>query len=246
MHCKEIIEAIKGLSNHDIYDWLILIVPAILSLVNVWIVNSNTNKQIKNQNKETYRPRLKLKNIERAQNVDYIHSYYAHSKHFQEEQNKGNIKFKIQLENIGTGLANDIQFYILNSGERCFGYQIGNSYQNQILDSTEELPVNQTLDVYFNIYFNREIIKDKENFLGDYVLLICNYQDLNKNNYKILIEIKVKELEWNSEYDGENELEKVIFDYRYYQENTNRFNKAIGKKRYFNNYKKILKQIKLN
>mgnify|MGYP003313474892 CR=1 FL=1 len=29
---------------------LIFIIPTILSIVNVWIVNANTNKQIKNQN----------------------------------------------------------------------------------------------------------------------------------------------------------------------------------------------------
>lgn len=245
MDCKEIILAIKELSNHDYYDWLLLIIPTILSIANVWIVNANTNKQIKNQNKETYRPRLKLKNIERVQTTEYMHNYYAHSKYYQEKANKGTIKFKIQLENIGTGLANDIQFYMLNSGKKCLGYQIDCSLKNQILDSTEEVSVGKTLDIYFDINFNREKIKEYEKTLeGDFVLLICNYQDLNKNNYKILIGIIVKHMDWNSKYNGENELEEVIFDYYYYQENTKHYDGMINKKIYRNNYKKITKQIK--
>ena len=249
MYCNEIRQAIKDLSiqlsTRDLYDWLIFIIPTILTIVNVWIVNLNTNKQIKNQNKETYRPRLKVSNIERISSKEYVHSYYAHSKYFEEGSNKGNVKFKIQLENIGTGLANDIQFYMLNSGEKCLGYQVDNVLENQILDSTEEVPVGKSLDVYFNINFNRKKIKEYEKQLeGDFVILICNYQDLNQNNYNILIGISVKYMDWNSEFDGENELEKVMFDYYYYQEDTKNYIGMINKKSYSDNYKEILKKIK--
>ena len=94
--------------------------------------------------------------------------------------------------------------------------------------------------------FNRDRLKKQEDgFDGDdCVLLICNYRDLNKNNYKILIGIILKKVDWNESFDlKEEHIEKMIFDYYYYQEDTKQFKGMINKKMYKNKYKKVLKSI---
>lgn len=244
---RELINTIKDAYSLGIYEWLLLIVPTVLSIINVWIVNANTNKQIKNQNKETYRPRLKLLSANRV-NFDHsnYHKYYAHSLYYTDKNSKASITLKIELENIGNGLANDLQFYMLNSGEKCVGHQWLDNDKNQILSSTEEIPKGNKKEIIFDLNFNRDRLKKQEDgFDGDdCVLLICNYRDLNKNNYKILIGIILKKVDWNESFDlKEEHIEKMIFDYYYYQEDTKQFKGMINKKMYKNKYKKVLKSI---
>lgn len=245
---RELINTIKEGLSTGIYDWLMLIVPTLLAIINVWIVNSNTNKQIRNQNKETYRPRLKLLSVNRLPcGYSNHHKYYAHSLYYTDNDSKASMTLKIELENIGNGLANDLQFYMLNSGEKCIGYQWNESNKNQVLDSTEEIPKDNKKEIIFDFNFNRNKLKKQaDGFEGDdCVLLICNYRDLNKNNYKILIGIILKKVDWNENYDidGKEHVEKMIFDYYYYQEDTKQFKGMINKKLYKKNYKRILKNI---
>lgn len=250
-----IVEAIKNLRIHDFYDWMILItaifVPILTALINVYIVNRNTNKQIANQNKETYRPRLKLKNIRRTYRHDAEHILYAHSKNYIDQKQEISQSFEITLENIGYGLANDISFYMLNSGKKCYGYQYGDFNKNQVLDSTIELPANESKKILFSMNFNKDFINPENEPPNheDFVLLICNYKDLNNNNYQILIGIILKKYTLNDNYSemyDDSSKYNIIFDYYYYQENTNKFNGMIKKNTYNSNYKKILSQIKNN
>ena len=125
---NELIEVIDKLSSHDWWDYFVFIVPLVVTIVttiiNVWLVNKNTNKQIENQNKETYRPRLSLKSIRSVPNDDYERHLYAHSVNFDENKEKAVLYVDVVLENIGNGIANDISFYTLNSGEKCLGIQV--------------------------------------------------------------------------------------------------------------------------
>lgn len=136
---------------------------------------------------------------------------------------------------------------MLNSGKKCLGYQWNDSNVNQVLDSTEEIPKDDKKNIVFDINFNRKQLKKQEDgFNGeDCVLLICNYKDLNQNDYKLLIGIIFKKVDWNDQYDfeKENHIEKVTFDYYYYQEDTNQYKGMINKNIYKQNYKKILKGI---
>lgn len=246
---NEIVNAIANLKNHDYYDWMLIFIPILTAIINVYIVNRNTNKQIANQNKETYRPRLKLKNVQITQCNDKEHILYAHSKNYKEENEEISQYFEIKLENIGNGLANDISFYMLNSGEKCYGYQFNNDNDNQILDSTIEIPVNKEGKVLFNIDFDKNSInpeKEPPNN-NDLVLLVCNYKDLNNNSYQILIGIIIKKYTVNEEYEKHHFDEySIVFDYYYYQENTNEFNNMVKKDIYKDNYSIINEQVKFN
>lgn len=72
-----------------------------------------TNKQIRNQNKETYRPRLKVKSIINRQHDSTRSEYMSFSYYYKKTNKNFNSYITIILENIGNGLANDITFYDL-------------------------------------------------------------------------------------------------------------------------------------
>ena len=248
-----IVEAIKSLEIHDYYDWLILIisviVPVSTALINVYIVNRNTNKQIANQNKETYRPRLRLKKVQRVSGYIRDSILYAYSERLTSEETRISLYFNVILENIGNGLANDINFYMLNNGEQCCGFQVGDYNESQFLDSTLEIAIHESDKVLFCINFNRNLIKPRCNFPNnkDSILLICSYKDLNNNNYKILIGIELKNIlnsnQYNKIYDDQDFIK---YNYYYHQEGTDKFNRIIGKSIYEDSYKRILKQIDNN
>lgn len=257
MFCKELIDAITALSERDWIDYatiIISIISIIMSIVatiiNIWLVNKNTNKQIENQNKETYRPRLRLNNISIKKNIGSERYLYINSKNFDEKKNKSSIYINVCLENVGYGIANDISFYSLTGGYKCLGIQ--SEYKNitQELNSTLEIPKDKTQNINFKVEFDRDMYKDGTNILGeeDFILLICNYKDLNDNNYKLLIGCILKKYNpFEVELDEKNDFKSVYssgkISYYYYQEGTKSYKGMISKEIYVDNYKKILKDI---
>ncbi len=251
MEFSEIIEAINKLSQHDWFDYCTLLLTLAATVINIWLVNMNTNKQIKNQNKETYRPRLKLNNIEVVEhNLDKYY-LYAYSKHYNEESDSITLYVDIILENIGNGLANDISFYMLNSGQKCLGMQVENQDTNQSVGSTLEIPKDKKETFKFLFKFDRKSFEKEPSDLdrGDFLLLICNYKDLNDNNYKILIGYDLKKYEpYKFELNDKGNIEKFFtdgkFNMYYYQQETRQYKGMIEKN--VDNYKKIIKDIKKN
>ena len=254
---NELINEISKLVEHDWFDYWTLglslaaiVVSVLATIINIWIVNKNTNKQIANQNKETYRPRLRLREIKIVKDKINERHLYAYSKQYKEDLNSITLYAEIELENIGYGIANDISFYMLNSGFKCMGIQNCNRNINQHLNSTLEITKDGKEKVNFVFNFKRpenneediEIIDD------DFILLICNYKDLNGNDYKILIGFILKNyLPLN--YEGLEDSDDLYiyndgkFDFYYYQENTDSYNGMINKEMYKKNYKAIIGDI---
>lgn len=250
---------IRLLRNRDLYDILFLftsiLIPIITAIINVHYVNWNTNKQIENQNKETYRPRLRIKSIEESFDMNN-HTIYAYSNFYDESKYDKDIcvyndyihkKFFITFENIGNGMANELEFYMLNHGEKCSGYQSLDDSLNQVLNSTIEIPKGSADKVCLDICFdkNRYKIEDFINEKEDFIIIICNYKDLNNNNYNILFGIILKKVLDDNFYENYGfSKDSIIFDYYYYQEKTKDYNNMVSRKMYKDNYDKIVKMIK--
>ena len=254
---EKLIDAVNKISSKDFWDYLVFVVPLIVTiittLINVWLVNKNTNKQITNQNKETYRPRIRLKNIKVVEHNINDRYLYAYSTGFKGSEDGISLYVNITLENIGNGIANDLSFYMLNSGYKCLGIQVDNKDENQILNSTIEIPKDKIETIKFLFNFNRkQLNKDKDSIdTDDAILLICNYKDLNDNNYKILIGYILKKYEpFKLELTEYDEIYKIYNDGKYsmyyYQENTDSYNCMVEKDAYKDNYKKLLLDIKNN
>lgn len=256
MDIDDLIKAINKISSRDKWDYIFFVVPTIVTiigtLINVWLVNKNTNKQIENQNKETYRPRLRLKDIKVAEHNINERYLYAHSLGFKEDKEGVSLYVDITLENIGNGIANDLSFYMLNNGNKCLGIQVENKNRNQVLNSTLEISKDNSETIKFLFNFNKEqLYGDNNSFDDDAILLICNYKDLNNNNYKILIGYILKKYEPFKMKMGKCDKIYTVhndgkYNMYYYQEGTVSYNGMVEKKLYKENYKNILKDIKNN
>jgi len=258
MICEEVINAIAKLSNRDWIDYatimvsiISIIISIVATIINIWLVNENTNRQIENQNKETYRPRLRLKRISIKKNVGSEQYLYINSKNFDIDKNKSSIYINVCLENVGYGIANDITFYSLTGGYKCLGIQSEYKNTTQELNSTLEIPKDKEQNINFKVEFNRDMYSEGTNILGeeDFILLICNYKDLNNNNYKLLLGCILKKYNpYELELDEKKDLKSVYtsgaISYYYYQEETESYKGMISKDIYIDNYEKILKDIK--
>lgn len=226
------------------YDWFILIVSVVVAFFEVMIVVWNTNKQIDNQNRETYKPRLKLKALGAVKKETGKRYLYACSNNYDNNKENVSLYVDIELENIGNGIANDLSFYMLANGKKCLGLQVEDNNMNQELNSTIEIPKGNSQKVKFLFNINIDKINEKET-----VLLICNYKDLNNNNYKMLIGVILNKYEpFTIEYSKKRNLEEVYnaakFSIYYYQEETEAYKAMVENEMYKNYYKEILKAIK--
>lgn len=222
---KRIIESfIKG---HDIFDLIsYMLIPIIIMILNIWLVNRNTNKQIKNQNVQTYKPRLRLSGVEYkdAEDCHDKYLYFGVSKFAKTKNEKSikNIKILYDISNIGYGIAHRIKFYSLIEGEKCFRAQSITDNRNQKMASTDEIAKDEKIGFYFSIAISDDF--NSENDENDFFIMICDYEDLNQNHYKLMIGLIVKKVY----YDDMGNL-RVNFGYYYYHEGTNEYNRMIKK-----------------
>lgn len=228
----------------DIIQLAMVIITGIGIIASTFITNKNTNKQIQNQNKETYRPRLKLLKFENKNKDSSIPDYIAFSSQYNLNKDSKSFYTDMILKNIGYGLANDITFYNLCTSEEITMGLTGEKEINQKMFSTEEIEKSGKQKFSFCISVDSKSVLSREIEDQDYILIICNYKDLNNNNYKILIGYLIKQFDINMEEadEGKNCVRNnPTFDCYYYQENTNKYNIMI--KKYWNNYNKIVKKI---
>jgi hypothetical protein len=217
------------------------IVTIVATILNVWAVNKNTTKQIDNQNKQTYQPHLKkgdskfvsVKSIENS-----IH-YFVKSKYCPKtKKDLGKACLEIELCNHGYGIATNINFYNLLTGE--------------LISTVEDINVNrddrESVEILkdeigkfdFIIDFNKSKCNPSKIQDNDYLFILCDYQDLNQNHYKLIIKSQFVEaiIDNFSKYD---ELACTTND-DYYQEGTYIYRKTI--ENYKDKYSKIEEIIK--
>lgn len=228
------------------FDWISLIVVPIVvaiitTIVNVKSVNHNTNMQLANQNKETYRPRLKLQKIINTNHDLFLANYMF----FYNEYNMSDsydIYSKVFLENIGNGIANDITFYSLNRGEIISKGMSCERDVNQESFSTEEIAKNKVGDFLFSFSFNNDDIKKMQPTDELPCLILCNYKDLNNNNYKLIIGYLFKKKRQNENTIlGEIVENSCYYDIYYYQEGSYFYNEML--KKYNDDFNKICRII---
>lgn len=241
---NDIVNILEKLTKHDSFDyWAFIIIPVIAAIVaalfNVIFVNLNTNKQIANQNKETYKPRLKFVDLYNAKADHTVYKFMCYSR-LTDGDNSCLYDIDIVLKNIGNGIAHDITFYSLYDGESITKSQFILMNKSQKNSSTEEIEKGGFETFHFVVNFNNKtfIYPDE----CDSCLILCNYKDLNGNNYKLLINIVLKEILFNH-IDSEDYFFNHFgtFDKSYYQEGTKEFKDRI--ECYKIQYIKILKEI---
>ena len=189
--------------------WSNILVPVASMIITVFATVYTVSGRVKNENREKHKPYLTLKDIEPKENIDEYKYYLTlfgrnyrkiidKKEELKTEKTKRNeyLSVRLLLDNIGYGVASNIKFYNLLTGEEIKGTQTPSKDKNQKLFTTFDIASSLEKQVQVKIYSN--IDKEDEIETPDHCRILCVYQDLNGNAYDFIISINIKS---NKSYD---------------------------------------------
>ncbi len=213
--------------------WSNILIPVTSMIITVFATLYTVSKRVKNENKEKHKPYLTLHRIEPLSKIDEFKFYLTIIGKNKQQETRENIeKLKkneylsvtLKIDNIGYGVASNIKFYDLLTGELIHGSQRTTSDQIQKLFTTFDIATNQEKQVQAKII--SEIKTEDEIETIDHCRILCVYQDLNGNTYDFIISINVKT--------------DKSYDFFAYQRTSHSYKKWIKQNK--KQYKKIIKQ----
>lgn len=179
--------------------WIQIFLPILSIAIPVFATVYTVNNRIKNENRENHRPYLVLRKIQDLDKLD-VYKYYLtvigrNYVEASEEETKNadeNLNINLLLDNVGYGVATNIKFYNLLTGNEIKGDQATTKDQNQKLFTTFDIASGEEKDVQAKVV--SLVTEDKD----DHNRILCVYKDLNNNKYNFIISINVKR---NRHYD---------------------------------------------
>ena len=187
-------------------DKITILFSLLTIIVTVFVAVYTVHGRVKNENKEKHKPYLVLKALQILKNLDQYKYYITLKKNEVGEEIE--IPFKIVLENIGYGVASNIRFYDLLTGECVRGTQLLERSINQQLFTTLDVESGSTIEIQMLL----------TNYLGKNAIshnrILCIYQDLNNNVYDFIIHINIKS--------------KKNYDFYAYQRSSKSYQKCIN------------------
>lgn len=189
-------------------------------IVSIFIAIYTVHGRVKNENKEKHKPYLVLKTLQTLKNLDQYKYYITLKKKDVGEEIE--IAFNIILENIGYGVASNIRFYDLLTGECVKGTQVLDRNINQQLFTTLDVASSNIIQIQMLLtnYLNKNGISHNR--------ILCIYQDLNENIYDFIIHINIKN--------------KKNYDFYAYQRTSKSYQKCIDESK--KEYNKAIKDYK--
>ena len=213
--------------------FLNIILPIMSIVIPVFATVYTVNKRIKAQTRENHQPHLVLEKIRNISAIDKYKYYltlvgrnYRDTDTNIEEliklEKEDLLNIEIVLKNIGYGVATNIKFYNLLTGEQVYGSQKSSSSQDQQLYTTLDIGDNEEKKISAQIISS---VKEENGILKeDHNRILCVYKDLNNNVSNFIIIINVKQ---------DNH-----YDYFAYQPSSLSYKKWIKENK--KNYKKII------
>lgn len=182
-----------------IFPFLSIMIPVLVTLYTV-------DSRIKAQNKETHQPYLVLSDVV---NIEKINEYSYHltpvGRNYLKEhpvidydkiKTTNDIAVKLVIHNIGYGVATNIKFYNLLTGNQVHGSQSGDVDKDQKLFTTFDMQASDKKGVQARVI---NLVGEKEGIeIDDHIRMLCVYRDLNNNIYDFIISINAKK---NNHYD---------------------------------------------
>lgn len=138
--------------------------------------------RIRNENRETHKPYLVLDKIIKLEELNKYKYYLLFSKDATISDNS--LFVSLIIKNIGYGVASNIKFYNLSTGEEIEGMQERDSKQIQKLFTTLDIASQNEKRLQACICDNK---------IDDNIKILCIYKDLNENVYDFIINISIKE-----------------------------------------------------
>ena len=181
--------------------WLDFLLPICSIIIPVFATLYTVNNRIKNQNRENHQPYVVLDSI---LDIDEIneYSYYLTpvGRNFRDEfpvidfsniESKNDINVKLVLKNIGYGVATNIKFYNLLTGNQVHGTQASNLEQNQKLFTTFDMQAGEEKGIQARVI--NLVCEDEDGILvEDHIRMLVVYHDLNGNIYNFILSINAK------------------------------------------------------
>lgn len=217
--------------------WSSILIPVCSMMITVFATLYTVSGRIKNENKEKHKPYLVLNKINQLEKIDeYKYHLTIIGRNYQEKeglitlkklenlQKENYLSIQLVLSNIGYGVASNIKFYDLLTGNLIYGAQSSTKEKNQKLFTTLDIARNDEQEIQAKVISTIKNVEEIEEI--DHCRILCVYQDLNGNIYDLIISINVK--------SGES------YDFFAYQRTSHSYAKWIKENK--KQYKKILKQ----
>ena len=216
--------------------WSNVLIPVTSMIITVFATIYTVSERVKNENREKHKPYLALNDIDKLDSIDeYKYYLTVLGKNYKEEhqnwsidevnkiEEKDYIMVRFLLDNIGYGVASNIKFYDLLTGEQIKGTQTPSKDKIQKLVTTFDIASNKQKQVQAKIL--NKIGKEEPQ---DHCKILCIYQDLNGNTYDFILRLNIKS---NDSYD-----------FSTYQRTSHSYAKCISQ--YKKNYERIIKEYK--
>lgn len=214
------------------YEWINFLLTIMSIIIPVFATLYGVQGRIKNENKEKHKPYIILDSIKSLPKLDEYKYYLACvGRNYKEKYPDYNINkitntdiidVDFVLKNIGYGVASNLRFFDLLTGDIVYGTQSSNKEGNQKLFTTLDMASGDEKKVQCRIISYVE--RNKEVFIEDHIRLLCVYKDLNDNQYDVIISINIKE--------------NGYYDFFAYQPSSRTYNKWIKENK--KSYNKIL------
>jgi len=183
--------------------WSSILIPVCSMIITVFATLYTVSGRIRNENKEKHKPYLILSKINQLDKIDEYKYYLTMiGRNYQEKEGLITLKkienlkkdnylaVSLVINNIGYGVASNIKFYDLLSGNSIYGTQSSIKEKNQKLFTTLDLAINAETQVQSKVISILNTNDQIEEI--DHCRILCVYQDLNGNIYDFIISINVK------------------------------------------------------
>lgn len=183
--------------------WSSILIPVCSMIITVFATLYTVSGRIRNENKEKHKPYLILSKINQLDKIDeYKYHLTMIGRNYQEKEGLITLKkienlkkdnylaVSLVINNIGYGVASNIKFYDLLSGNSIYGTQSSIKEKNQKLFTTLDLAINAETQVQSKVISILNTNDQIEEI--DHCRILCVYQDLNGNIYDFIISINVK------------------------------------------------------
>ena len=221
-------------------DYIILLdtlLPILSISISLFIGLYTVHQRVDNENKESHKPYLvveDIKEITSFKRTNYFVTFFGRNylkkfgkmkeKDLLREDEEKDFFVSLILKNIGYGVASDIRFYNLLTGNEIIGTQESIKNINQKLFTTFDIATKEVKEIPVKILSHLE--EDEGIIQEDHNRILCIYKDLNDHIYDAIITINMKT--------------KKNFDYFIYQRTSRSYKKWIRENT--KEYKKILKE----
>ena len=216
--------------------WVGILLPLFSIIIPVFATIYTVNNRIKAQNKENHQPYLvldKVIDLDKLNKSSYHltpvgRNYFNENKKidYLNIESDNDISVKLILHNIGYGVATNIKFYDLLTGNQIHGTQESNMEENQKLFTTLDMASQEERSIQARLI--NLVYLDNNKLIEDHIRILCVYRDLNENIYNFIISINAKKDNHydffayqpssksysNYQKDNKKEFKKIIKSYK--------------------------------